>query len=322
MDKRRVVVVAYANTELLDVACVTSAFAMANLISERELYELRVVSPGAETISCDSGLQLLAHQSLESVRGPLDTLLITGGTGYEAAAADTRLVGHVRRLARESRRVASVCVGVSVLAAAGLLDGKRAATHWRYADQLAQTYEKVTIDPKPIFIREGNVATSAGVTSALDLTLAFIEEDLGAELARWVARALVTYLQRPGNQAQMSMFTAAPPPEHDVVRKVVSYIAGNLSSDLSASTLAAQAGVSERHLVRLFVAHLGLTLGKYVRQARIEAAAQLLASSDLPVARVATRCGFGSAETMRQAFVDRFGIPPSRFRATQVGVAG
>ena len=175
------------------------------------------------------------------------------------------------------------------------------------------------MDPDPIYIREGKVSTSAGITSAIDLTLAFVEEDHGAELARQVARSLVTYLQRPGNQAQMSMHVAAPPPAHPVIREVVDHITSHLNDDLSLSALAHHAGVSERHLTRLFLEHLGQTPGRYVRHARTEAAAQLLAATALPMPRVAARCGFGSAETLRQAFVAHFRISPSQFRATQKG---
>lgn len=172
--------------------------------------------------------------------------------------------------------------------------------------------------PRPIFIRDGAVSTAAGVTSALDLTLAFVEEDHGPELARQVARELVTYLQRPGNQAQMSVHVTAPPPQDTVVRDVVAHVTAHLDGDLSAARLAGSAGVSERHLTRLFLEQLHQTPGRFVRQARLEAAAHLLVSTELPVSRVAARCGFGSAETLRQAFVARYGTSPSGFRRTQV----
>ncbi|MGH8888100.1 MAG: GlxA family transcriptional regulator [Egibacteraceae bacterium] len=317
MDELLVVVVGYDEAELLDIACVTSSLDLANRLGASPAYRVSVATPGGRAITCSSGLMLGGQQSLERLEEPLDTLIVSGGFGHEAAAGNPRIVGHVRRLAAHSRRVASVCTGTSVLAAARLLDGRRATTHWRYASQLAARYPEIIVDPGPIYVRDGNVSTAAGVTSALDLTLAFIEEDHGAELARRVARGLVTYLQRPGNQAQMSMFVAAPPPKHSLVRQVVDHVTGHLDGDLSAATLAAGASVSERHLTRLFLEHLGQTPGRFVRQSRTEAAAHLLASTSLPVASVATRCGFGSAETLRQAFVDRYGIPPARFRATQ-----
>ncbi|MGH3768764.1 MAG: GlxA family transcriptional regulator [Pseudonocardiaceae bacterium] len=317
MRERLVIIVGYDEVTLLDIACVTSSLHAANQIGASPAYRVSVTTPGGHAISADSGVRLQSQQSLERCTGPLDTLIVSGGLGHEAAAGNPRIVGHVRRLARESRRVASVCTGASILAAAGLLDGKRATTHWRFAGQLAARHPEVCVDPDPIYIRDGKVSTAAGVTSALDLTLAFIEEDHGAALARRVARVLVTYLQRPGNQAQMSMHVAAPPPDHTLVRVVTDHITSHLDGDLSSGTLASAAGVSERHLTRLFLQHLGQTPGRYIRRARTEAAAQLLASTSLPTGRVAARCGFGTAETLRQAFVARYGISPSRYRATQ-----
>ncbi|GAA1504451.1 DJ-1/PfpI family protein [Streptomyces albidochromogenes] len=318
MGERFMVVVGYASAELLDIACVTTGLAMANGIGDPAVpYRVSVACPGGGPIVCGSGLTLMGQQSLERLVGPLDTLIVSGGVGFERAAADARLVGHVRRLAAESRRVASVCTGAGVLAAAGLLDGRRATTHWRFADRLAARHPRVRVDPAPIYIRDGNVYTAAGITSALDLTLAFIEEDHGPELARQVARDLVTYLQRPGNQAQMSLFTAAPPPRDDLVRELVAHITAHPDHDLGTAALAARAGVTPRHLTRLFTEHVGLAPARFVRRARTEAAAQLLASTTLPMAGVAARCGFGSAEALRQAFVGRYGIPPSRYRAAQ-----
>ncbi|GAA3442891.1 GlxA family transcriptional regulator [Planomonospora venezuelensis] len=317
MKERRVAVVGYEAAELLDIACVTTSLGSANWYGASPPYHTRLLTPGGRPVTCGTGLTLQAQEALERVTGPLDTLIVSGGIGHEEAAANRVIVAHVRRLARESRRIASVCTGATVLAAAGLLDGRRATTHWQWAGRLASRHPEVIVDPGPIFIREGNISTAAGVTSALDLTLAFIEEDNGSELARNVARNLVTYLQRPGNQAQMSMFTAPPPPENTLVKRVVEHIASNLGGDLATAALAAGAGVSERHLTRLFLKHLGQTPGRFVRQARTEAAAQLLVSSSLPMAAVAARCGFGTAETLRQAFVDRYGIPPSRYRLAQ-----
>ncbi|GII53985.1 AraC family transcriptional regulator [Planotetraspora thailandica] len=310
-------IVGYDAAELLDIACVVASLERANWHGAAPYYKVRLATPGARPIDCGPTVTLHAREKLERVTGPIDTLLVSGGIGSQDAAADRLVVAHVRRLARESRRVASVCTGTWILAAAGLLDGRRATTHWDSADQLAAHHPKVDVDPDPIFIRDGNVYTSAGVTSALDLTLALIEEDNGADLARTVARQLVTYLQRPGNQAQMSMFTAAPPPSDGLVKRVVDHITGHLDADLTVAVLAAAAGVSERHLTRLFVRHLGQAPGRFVRQARVEAAAHLLASTSLPMATVARRCGFGTAETLRQAFVERYGVSPAHYRLTQ-----
>jgi transcriptional regulator GlxA family with amidase domain len=312
--ERGVAVVAYDDAELLDIACVTTTLATANDRGADPPYAVRLLTPGGQAVTCRPGLRLDAHGALERTVGEVDTLIVAGGYGHERAAADEVVLAHVRRLARNARRVASVCTGASVLAAAGLLDGRRATTHWFFAGGLARAHPAVTVDPDPIFVRDGSVATSAGVTSALDLTLSFVEEDHGAALARWVARSLVTYLQRPGTQAQMSVHVSAPRPADDVVRAVVDHVAGHLDGDLGAAALADRAGVSQRHLTRLFRAHLGRSPGEHVRRARTEAAAHLVATTDLPLPRVAARCGFGSTETLRTAFLHAYGTTPSAHR--------
>ncbi|WP_436756681.1 GlxA family transcriptional regulator [Streptosporangium sp. V21-05] len=314
MDDRLTVVIGYPQSELLDIASVTTPLHMANQLGAAPPYRIRLATSGGGSLSCDSGLRLEGQAALERVTGPLDTLVVSGGIGHEAAAGDPVLLAHIRRLAAISRRVASVCTGATLLAAAGLLDGRRATTHWRYAGTLAAHHPNVIVDPCPLYIREGNVSTAAGVTSALDLTLAFIEEDHGPHLARTVARALVAYLQRPGDQAQISMFVGAPPPEHPLIRQVVDHVVSNLDGDLSPVTLAAKLNVSERHLTRLSLEHLGKTPGRFVRHARTRAAEQLLVSSSLPVADIAARCGFGSTESLRQSFVTEFGVSPTRYR--------
>lgn len=317
MDALRVVVVGYSGAELLDIACVTSTFAAANRIAHRTLYDVELVSPAGQEVRCDSGLSVGPARLLERTTGRIDTLVVSGGYGHEAAADDPRLVAHVRRLAVQSRRVASVCTGATVLAATGLLDGRRATTHWGFARRLAERFPLVEVDPDPIYLRDGHVATAAGVTSALDLTLAFVQEDHGPDLARRLARGLVTYLHRPGNQAQMSMFTAPDPPEDRIVREAVQYITANVGGVLDTRGLAQRFGLSERQLNRLFTEHVGMPPGRFVRRTRLEAAARMLGATTVPVAVVARQCGFGTAEALRQAFVQRFGVSPSRYRDTQ-----
>ncbi|MDQ3641345.1 MAG: helix-turn-helix domain-containing protein [Actinomycetota bacterium] len=309
-------VVGYDGAELLEITAVTTTFLMASELGVAlPPYRVEVATPGGRPIPYVSGLMLQGPRLLERVDGALDTLIVSGGPGSQAAAGDPRMIDAVRRLARRSRRVASVCTGADILAAARLLDGRRATTHWRHAEALAKRHPAVMVDSAPIYVRDGNVFTAAGLTSALDLSLAFVELDHGANAARVVARHLVTYLQRPGSQAQMSMYLAGDPPQSGLVKRVVDHITTHLDKDLSADVLAACAGVSERHLNRLFQRDLDQTPGRYVRQARVEAAAQLLASSMLTVPHVATRCGFRSAESLRQAFVAHYGIPPSQYRA-------
>ncbi|VVJ24982.1 Transcriptional regulator [Amycolatopsis camponoti] len=304
--------------ELLDVACPADVLDAANRHGARPPYEIRLATIDGQAVRTCSGLILQPHLRLDQVAGDLDTLVVAGGWGSTTAASDERVLAHIRRLAQTSRRVASVCTGAEVLAAAGLLNGRRATTHWRWAAQLAENYPAVTVDPVPLYIRHGNVYTAAGVTSGLDLTMALVEADHGPTLAREVARSLVTYLQRPGNQAQVSLFLAGPPPEHREVRDLTAYIAEHLDEDLGTPALALRAGISTRQLTRLFDAHLGTTPGKYVRTIRTEQAARLLSGSDLPLATIARRCGFGSTETLRQAFLDHFDTPPSAYRRVHV----
>lgn len=310
---RRVVVVGYPAAELLDIASVTTSLIMANVFGAAPPYDIVFATPGGNPVVCASGLTLAAQASLEQETGPLDTLIVVGGIGCDDAAGNAVLIAHLRRLAKVSRRVASVCTGATVLAETGLLDGRRATTHWQDAPRLAARHPQITVDPDPIFIRDGAISTSAGVTAALDLTLAFIEEDHGSEVARMTSRHLVTYLQRPGNQAQMSMFVKPPAPDGPL-SSLAGFIGANLCEDLSTAALARRAGTSERHLTRLFVKHLNVSPARYVREARLEAAARLLEATDLTMAVIAQRTGFGRAESLRQAFTGRYGIAPSRFR--------
>ncbi|UYM05874.1 GlxA family transcriptional regulator [Solicola gregarius] len=317
MGSHRLVVVGYDDAELVDLACVTSALGLANRLGAEPTYQVVLASVHGGQIRCESGLVLHAQARLDAIRR-VDTVIVSGGGGHRAAARDSELVRQVRRLATRATRVASVCTGATVLAEARLLDGKRATTHWLYASDLERDYPDVRVDPSPIFVRDGEVATSGGVTASLDLTLAFIEEDHGAELARWVAMGMVTYLQRPGNQAQMSMFVASPRPDHATVRLVTDYVIAHPDADLSIETLAERASVSARQLTRLFREHAGETPGGAVRRMRLEIAARLMATTDLQLAQIAHRCGFGSTETLRQAFVAKFGVSPRTFRQTQV----
>ena len=320
MTSHQVVVLAYEGAELLDIAAVTSALDLANRLGADPVYRVVLASVAGGEIRCDSGLSVRAQVRLSAVQSA-DTVIVSGGRGHTVATDDRALVRHLRRLAEGAQRVGSVCTGATLLAEAGLLDGRRATTHWLYADELAARYPAVHVDASPIFIREGRIATSGGVTASLDLTLALIEEDHGPELARRVAMGMVTYLQRPGNQAQMSMFTTSPRPDHSALRDVLDHVVAHPGDSLNATMLAARAGVSVRQLNRLFQENLGEPPAAAVRRVRLEIAARLLTTTDVPLSQVARRCGFSSSETLRQAFVSRFGVAPRTFRQTQGGVA-
>ncbi|MEF3117617.1 GlxA family transcriptional regulator [Streptomyces chrestomyceticus] len=313
-DQRRVVIVGYDGAQILDIACPSGALDIANRYGAAPPYSIELGTLGRRAVHTSSGIALGAQQELGAVTGRLDTLIVVGGVGCEDAAADELLLEQVRRLAGRSRRVAAVCTGAYVLAAAGLLNHRRVTTHWGWGSRLAEHHPTVAVDIAPLWIRDGNIYTSAGVTSALDLTLSLIEDDHGPTLARAVARELVTHLHRPADQAQISVFLAGPPPQDRLVRDLTGYITGHLSEDLSPAALAARAGISSRHLSRLFTAHLGTTPARAVRAARTEAAAHLVRSSSLPMTAIARRCGFTSSETLRQAFLSRYGITGDRMR--------
>ncbi|MBB5908105.1 GlxA family transcriptional regulator [Actinoalloteichus hymeniacidonis] len=314
VSPRRIVIVGYPEATLLDIACPADVFDGANRVRGETEYEIITATVGGQGVRTSCGIVLAADLPLERVAGPVDTLIVAGGHGHDAAASDVRVTDQIRRLAAVSRRVASVCTGASVLAGAGLLDGRRATTHWFYLDEIARRYPKVSFDPKPLFVEDGNVYTAAGVTSGLDLALALVEQDHGAATARSVARGLVAYLQRPGNQAQVSLFVAARPTETPPVRTVTDHIAAHLDGDLRVVTLARLAGIGSRHLSRLFAEELNTTPTRYVRAVRTEAAAALLIDTSLPLKAIARRCGLGTAETLRQAFLDAYDTTPSNYR--------
>ncbi|GAA4419366.1 DJ-1/PfpI family protein [Georgenia halophila] len=315
MADREVLVIGYDAAELVDIASVTSSLELANRLGARPRYHVELATLDGRDIVCDSGLRLGAQCAIHQVSA-VDTVIVTGGLGHEAAGRSLELLRQVRRLAGPARRVAAVCTGATVLAAAGLLDGRRATTHWFYAAELAAHFPRVCVDSAPVYIRDGKLATSGGVTASLDLTLAFIEEDHGAELARWVAMGMVTYLQRPGNQAQMSIFTEAPRTDHALVKRVLDHVVAHPDGDLRTSALAELVGVSPRQLNRLFHEHLHGPPASAVRRIRLELAAKLASSTDLSMSQIARRCGFGSAESMRQAFVARYGVSPRTLRST------
>lgn len=311
---RRVVLVAYDDAQILDIACPSGALDAANRSGAAPPYAITLATASGRGVVSSAGIGLGGGQRLAEVPARPDTLMVVGGIGHERAAVDGELVKQVRRLATGARRVAAVCTGVFVLAAAGLADQRRVTTHWRYGAELAARHPAVAVDPAPLYVRDGHVYTSAGVTSALDLTLALIEDDHGPTLARGIARELVTYLHRPADQAQISMFLAAPPSGDRLVRDLLGYVAAHLADDLAPPALAARAGISTRHLTRLFARHLGTTPARAVRAARTEGAAHLVRSSGLTLAAIARRCGFRSAETLRQAFLDHYGATGDTIR--------
>jgi transcriptional regulator GlxA family with amidase domain len=276
-------------------------------------YALRVVTQGGDSVTASAGLAL-ATVPLSVPGSPVDTLVIAGGDGVAAAASDPALVDWVRQRAKDARRVASVCTGAFLLAASGALDGKRAATHWSLSAELARRFPTIRVESDPIFVRDGAVWTSAGVTAGIDLALALVEEDLGRAAALAVARYLVVFLKRPGGQAQFSATLSLQAAE-DRFGALHAWINQNLAENISLSALADQAGMSERSFSRRYAEATGMTPGRAVEQLRVEAARRLLLESRLPVKRIAQRCGFGSEETMRRSFNRLLAVAPQDYRA-------
>jgi transcriptional regulator GlxA family with amidase domain len=311
---RRVVIVAFPPVQALDVTGPAEVLSVAAQVhgAAEPAYAVKVVGPGGAPIATGSGYALAPAAPLEDVRGPLDTLLVAGGSG--ARHAPDEVVARVAAIAGRARRVASVCTGAYVLANAGLLDGRRATTHWQYCDDLQRRHPAIAVERDPIFVVDGPVRTSAGVTAGMDLALALVEEDLGPPVALEVARWLVLFVKRPGGQAQFSAQLAAQSAERAPLRELQAWMADHLADELSVPALAARACMSERNFARAFKAETGMTPAVYVEALRVERARLALESGLEPIDAVARRCGFGTVETLRRAFARRLGVSPGAYR--------
>jgi transcriptional regulator GlxA family with amidase domain len=318
VKRRLVVILAYPGIQPLDVAGPAEVFSSAARFGSGT-YRVEVVAADREPIIAPGGGYAIAPTATTAqCSGRIDTLMVAGGLGVDrtvAAIDDASLIRWVGDAAKRSRRITSVCSGAFLLAAAGVLDGRRATTHWVACRALAENFPAVEVDPKPIFVRDGNVWTSAGVTAGIDLALALVEDDLGPEVAREIARWLVVFLQRPGGQAQFSSHLANVPASREPLRELQAWMADNLDEDLRVEALAARAAMSPRNFARAFHREIGLTPAAYVEALRVEAARQRLEVGSEPVDVVAARVGFGTPETMRRAFARRVGVPPSEYRA-------
>jgi transcriptional regulator GlxA family with amidase domain len=312
---RRVEILVFPRAQLLDAAGPLQVLATANELAcesgSPAPYDVHVVARRAGPIATSAGLALIA-EALPSSRRGVDTLLVAGGTGVRNAAADRGLLRWIARRSRGARRTASVCTGAFLLAATGLLDGKRVTTHWRHCADLARRYPALRVESDPIFVRDGDVWTSAGVTAGIDLALAFVEADLGRAAALAVARHLVVFAKRPGGQAQFSAGLAlAAAADFDALH---AWMADNLEQDLSVPRLAARAGMSERSFARHYRATTGTTPSRAVQRLRVDAAREALGTTRRSIKDVARRCGFGSEETMRRSFLRVLAVAPRDYR--------
>lgn len=316
---RQIAILAFPEVQSLDVTGPLEVFAGAHKLIEltgREDpgYEVLIVSHDGAPLRTSSGLQIVPHAGFEQTPARLDTLIVAGGYGSRGVSADAATLAWIAKTSKCARRTASVCTGAFLLAAAGLLDGRRATTHWAAARALARQHPSVQVDPEPIFLRDGDVWTSAGVTAGMDLALALVEKDLDREAALTIARHLVLFLRRPGSQAQFSATLASQEPVREPLREVRRHILENLASDLSVQELAERALMSPRHFARSFRAETGVTPARYVESVRLEAARRALEDTSLSVAAVAHTCGFGVPETLRRAFLRSLGVGPAEYR--------
>lgn len=317
---RNVVMVAYPDAHILDVVGPLEVLTGAKLFLPRETvpYRVSLVARRAGPVSTTSGLTLQADAGFAQSRAedaPIDTLIVAGGHGTSDALKDAELLDYVGWAAARARRVVSICTGAMILAELGLLDGRRAATHWWWAPILAQKYPAVQVDADAIYVRDGKYWTSAGVTTGMDLALALVEEDWSHAVAVQVARYNVMYMMRPGGQAQYSAQLLADKSEDPVIARTLTYILASLTDDLDVPALAERACMSERTFARRFKHQTGMTPAHYVEEARLQAARVELEQSDAPVEQIALRTGFVSAERMRRAFQRRLGVSASDYRS-------
>lgn len=314
LKKRTVVVVPMPGTFLLDIAGPVDVFMAADMLLDRQGYEIIFASPFAsKKIPTKSGLELNCDVLCEDIARPVDTLIIAGFARHQLPA------GHpffqwLRDIYPQLRRVGSVCVGAYALAEAGLLDGKQATTHWEYTLEFQQRYPQVTVDTNPFYTKDGNVYTSGGVSSGTDLALALVEEDHGRDIAVQAARKLVLHLRRPGHQSQFSSLLQMHSLENSIAGKLHPWLKHHLADDLSIEHLAEQSNMSTRNFARVFLKETGVTPAKFIEKMRVEIARKYLEDSDLSIEQIAEKCGLGGLVSMRRTFLRHMMVSPSDYR--------
>ncbi|MER6471501.1 GlxA family transcriptional regulator [Streptomyces collinus] len=316
----RVVIIAFPGIELLDVTGPAEVFSVASRVggAARSGYLVRIATPDGAPVTTSSGVRLMADLDFDDVAGPIDTLLVAGAIelvdGGVEPVVDHEVTNCLQRAAPRARRIGSICAGAHLLAAAGLLEGRPATTHWLTAGRLAAEHPGVRVDPDPIFIRDGRVWTCAGVTSGMDMALAMVAEDHGQDLALATARMMVMYVKRSGGQSQFSVPLSVQGSSDDRIDELRRWIAEHLTEDLSLEALAARTHLSARHFARLFRQRTSTTPAAYVEAARLEAARRLLEDSDRSLPEVAAASGLGSVETLHRVFRRRLGTTPAEYR--------
>ncbi|MCY1016129.1 GlxA family transcriptional regulator [Pyxidicoccus sp. MSG2] len=316
----RVAMLAYPDVQMLDVMGPLEVFARASRwlkdsgLRGDDAYQVEIIGLKRGAFPASSGLRLHADRRFDEVRRGIDTLLIAGGRGAERYCTHPPLLRWIRRQAGGVRRLASVCTGAFFLAEAGLLEGRRATTHWASCDALARKYPGIQVESDRIFVQEGGLYTTAGVTAGMDLALALVEEDHGREAALETARALVMFLRRPGGQAQFSAQLSVQLAEQEPLRELQAYIQDHPRADLSVPTLARRVAMSPRNFARVFTREVGMTPARFVTSTRVETARRLLEESSEDLEAVCAMSGLGTPEAMRRAFLHKVGIPPGQYR--------
>ena len=318
---RRIAMLAYPDIQILDVVGPLEVFSRtARWLREHDrrsddAYRVEIIGLRRGPFAASSGLRLIADRGFAEVTAGLDTLLIAGGRGMDRYRKHAPLLRWLRRQAKLVRRIGSVCTGAFFLAEAGILSGRHATTHWGSCARLAETYPDVKVEPDRIFVREGSIYTSAGVTAGMDLALALVEEDLGREVALAVARELVLFLHRPGGQAQFSAQLAVQFAEREPLKELQAYILDHPAADLSIGTLARRVAMSPRNFARVFAREVGMTPARFVLSVRVETARRLLEESSESLDSICAQSGLSTPESMRRAFMGTVGIPPGQYRA-------
>lgn len=316
--QRRVVILGLPPVDALDVIGPAEVFSYANRLSERDItpYKLELVCSGPElSVASETGIGLQAHKTLEQERRsrePIDTLMVASGLAA-TQRPDKAAVAWIRTRAESIRRICSICVGAYALADSGLLDGRRITTHWRMAADLGMRYPKVRVDPDPIWIKDGNVYTSAGVTSGIDLALGLVREDMGDDVALAIAKDLVLFLRRPGGQAQFSVALKSQETLPSNVEALCVWIGEHLRADLTVEVLADRLATSVRTLIRTFQRDLNTTPARYVEDARLEAVRRSLEFGGQSIEEIARHCGYNSVDVLRKAFTRRLGVSPKEY---------
>jgi len=320
LPRRRIVLVANAHARSLEYMGPLQVFDEARLFLEfwgrPELaYQLEVVSAGGTGALYErKGFSIRADTPYHRLRGPVDTLILQAADEYDACLQDERFIAWVAKMAGRVRRIVSICTGSFMLAEAGVLEGRRAATHWCACEDFERRYPEVTLERDPIYVKDGHVYTSAGATSGMDLAIALVEEDYGTEFARRVAQGLVMFLRRPGNQAQFSVQVATERPEAEGAEAMQRYVHEHLDDDLRVEALARHFHMSPRNFTRVFGKSVGVAPGRYVEQCRLERARQLLEETSEPLATIAERCGYATPDGLRVAFDRNLGVSPRAYR--------